>query len=154
MTELTRRSFFQGVGALSVTLLFKKTLDNVLDSLEADLTTEQPANPMQLPTAADVVVTPQLGFRAERVIVAKQISRLFVIENIIVGNRHQALFEVPACVVGDVIMEPTGPTSPLKFRVRYVGDSKDGAQFRGVIFGRTQSLSMIMLPIESIRLGA
>ena len=58
--EITRRSFLAGLGSVTVGLLFARKLDAVLESLERDLVAEQ-QTPDQLPSAAEIVVQPQMG---------------------------------------------------------------------------------------------
>lgn len=166
--DLTRRSFLKGIGAVSVTLLFKRKLDAVLNSLEEELVAELPTNLAQLPTAADIVVVPQIAFRASRIVVAPPIANLFIIENIVVGERSQLVHEIPAAIFqpnafdAGIRMDTASSTHPLRFRVRYVGDSKDGAKFYGAIFGESLIQDeqqrylprMMVLPLESIQLGA
>lgn len=169
--ELTRRSFLKGIGAMSVTLLFKRQLESVLDSLEHELVSLPPTNPAQLPTAADIVINPQVAFRARRIVVSPQVARLFTIENIKVGETSQLLSEIPAEVFvpssfgAEIMMDTASQSVPLCFRVRYVGDSKDGAKFLGAVFGQTLDpgpavsarepiRTMWRIPLESIQLGA
>lgn len=160
MTDLTRRSFLKGLGAISVTLLWR--LDNVLDSLTAELSSTPPPVP-RLPQAADIVVTPQLPFRARRIVVPDQIAGLFVIENIKVGPISQLVGEIPAAVFRPhafdtaITMDTATHEHPLTFRVRYVGTSLDGAAFFGTIVGASvtdHQTRMMVLPLQSIQLGA
>lgn len=169
MTDLTRRSFLKGIGAISVTLLFRQRLDAALASLENELAL-QPITPWQLPTAADIVVTPQQPFRPWRIIASPEAAHLFVIERIAVGDVDQLACAIPADVFrpeqidSAIVMSTAGPAAPLRFRVRYVGTSRDGAKFTGAIFGVTSERShdargrrpigMSVIPLQSIQLGA
>jgi hypothetical protein len=140
--ELTRRSFLAGLGSVTVGLLFARKLDAVLDSLERDLVAEQQAEDQQ-PSAAEIVVVAQMGFRPQRLIVATPIAALFVIENIRIGLNSQ--FTSDQGIPGDLFradatgtamqLETAQPGTEIRFRVRYVGDDPRGAVFRAALLG-------------------
>jgi hypothetical protein len=67
--DLTRRALFQGLGAVSIGLLFRRQLDGVLASLEADAEAEALAAG-QVPAAIEIAVAPQALFRAHRLVVS------------------------------------------------------------------------------------
>jgi len=96
---ITRRSFFTGIGAVTIGLLFRRQLDAVLESLEQDLVAE-PNIPDQRPSAAEIIVVSQTAFRAERLVVVPAVASSFVIENILIGRSPQLNTgrEVPAAL--------------------------------------------------------
>jgi hypothetical protein len=154
--ELTRRSFLAGIGAVSVGLLFRRKLDAVLDSLEQDLIAEQQAAD-QLPSAAEIVVMPQMAFRPERLVVASNIAPDFIIENIQIGAQAQfigagisAEVFTSNAVNMDVRFDTAAPGTEIRFRVRYVGKDPRGARFQAAMIGRgADNSAMRVLPIDS-----
>ena len=153
--ELTRRSFLAGLGSVTVGLLFARKLDAVLDSLERDLVAEQQtAN--QEPCAADIVVQPQMAFRADRLVVPSAIAPLFVIEDICIGGASQfagsgisaELFD-PSTIDSGLRMDTAGPATAIRFRVRYIGKDPRGARFTAALLGRSVDGGRLILPIDS-----
>ena len=154
--EMTRRSFLAGIGSVTVGLLFARKLDAVLDSLERDLVAEQQAADQQ-PCAADIVVQPQMAFRADRLIVSSSIAPLFVIEDIQIGGASQfaatsgisaELFD-PSTIDSGLRMDTAAPGTSIRFRVRYVGKDPRGARFTAALLGRSVDGGRLVLPIDS-----
>jgi hypothetical protein len=156
---ITRRSFLAGLGSVSVGLLFRRRLDAVLESLERDLV-DEPAVPDQPPSAAEVVVQPQVAFRAEGLVVAALVADSFVLENICIGGRPQFALNnaVPAglftpAAVNDTALrlDAAAAGTEIRFRVRYVGANPAGARFLAALIGRSSGSSdrSLVLPIDS-----
>lgn len=158
---ITRRSFFTGLGAVTVGLLFHRHLDAVLESLEQDLVTE-PVVPDQRPSAAEIIVIPQTTFRAERLMVVSTIAASFVIENIYVGGHPQlaAMTEIPAALftltaldAAMLRLESATPTTEIRFRVRYIGNNPAGERFLATLIGTSVDSAghkqQQLLPIDS-----
>lgn len=158
---ITRRSFFTGLGAVTVGLLFHRHLDAVLESLGQDLVAE-PVVPEQRPSAAEIIVIPQTGFRSEQLVVVSTIAASFVIENIYVGGNPQlaAMTEIPAALFTIMALDPpmlrlesAAPATEIRFRVRYVGKSPAGERFLATLIGtRVDSAGhkqRQLLPIDS-----
>jgi len=156
--EITRRSFLAGLGSVTVGLLFARRLDRVLESLEEDLVAEQQAEGQQ-PSAAEVIVVPDVAFRAERLVVAAEVAPLFAIEDIRVGSASQFVAEggpIPAELFSadaiDMAMRldaaPGG--TEIRFRVRYVGTDPGGARFTAALVGTAvDGGGRRVLPIDS-----
>jgi len=136
--ELTRRSFFVGLGAVSVGLLFARTLGRVLESLERDLVAEQQVTDQQ-PSAVDIVVVPSVEFRVDRLVVAPAVSSLFAIENIFIGGRAHVTRPqpLPADVFVPRLFDVAEAGTEIRFRVRYVGTDPQGARFTAALIGTT-----------------
>jgi hypothetical protein len=139
---ITRRFFLAGLGSVSVGLLFRRQLDAVLDSLERDLA-DEPQIPDQAPSAAEIVVQPQMAFRPERLVVASDCAPLFVLEDIRIGAQSQfAGGSVPAEMFTASAFDTSTnfPTvtagTEIRFRVRYVGSDPAGARFVATLIGR------------------
>jgi len=158
---ITRRSFFTGLGAVTVGLLFRHHLDAVLDSLEQDLVTE-PVVPDQRPSAAEIVIRPQTTFQVEQLVVVSTIAASFMIENIYVGEHPQlaAMTEIPAALFtlmsldAPVLrLETAAPTTEIRFRVRYVGKHPAGERFLATLIGTSVNSAgqkqQQLLPIDS-----
>lgn len=155
--ELTRRSFLAGLGSVTVGLLFARKLDAVLDSLERDLVAEQQTANQQ-PCAAEIIVQPQMAFRADRLVVSSAIAPLFVIEDIQIGCSSQfasttgisaELFD-PSTIDSALRMDAAAPGTTIRFRVRYVGKDPRGARFQAALLGRSVDGSgRLILPIDS-----
>jgi hypothetical protein len=154
--EITRRSFLAGLGSVSVGLLFARKLDSVIESLERDLVAEQQA-PDQLPSAAEIVVSPQTAFRPERLVVPFEIAPLFAIENISIGKVSQfaqagpipdEMFSVNS-PENFAAMDTAAPGMDIRFRVRYVGKDPRGARFTAAVFGSTENGGRSALLIDS-----
>jgi hypothetical protein len=156
--EITRRSFLAGLGSVTVGLLFARKLDRVLESLERDLVAEQ-QTPDQLPSAAEIVVQPQMAFRPERLVVPIAIASLFVIEDIRIGHVSQfvgqggvsaKMFSSDALADAALHLDAAAPGIEIRFRVRYVGDDPRGARFTAALIGRgVDSRGRLVLPIDS-----
>lgn len=155
--ELTRRSFLAGMGAVSVGLLFHRKLDRVLESLEQDLVAEQQA-PDQQPSAAEIVVSSDVSFRPQRLVVPMAIAPLFVIEDIRINHVSQfvgdaaipAGFFAPDAVDSFVGLDVAAPCTEIRFRVRYVGSDPRGARFIAALIGRgVDGGGLRILPIAS-----
>jgi hypothetical protein len=158
---ITRRSFFKGLGAVSVGLLFRRQLDAVLASLESDLV-DEPVGPNQRPSAAEIIIVPQTSFRAERLVVASAIAASFVIENISIGGRPQFVSnnELPAeqfttfAMDSAIRLEAATAGTEIRFRVRYVGSNPAGAPFLAALIGGSlDSLGHQQLQILPINSG-
>lgn len=156
--DLTRRSFLAGLGSVSVGLLFARKLDRVLESLERDLVAEQ-QSPGQLPSAAEIVVQPQTGFRPDHLVIPIAIASLFVIEDIWIGQASQfvgngglsaQLFSSDA-INPPLNLDAAMPGMEIRFRVRYVGDDPRGARFTAALTGPSVdgSRGRRVLPIDS-----
>jgi hypothetical protein len=156
---ITRRSFFAGLGAVSVGLLFRRRLDAVLESLEQDLV-DEPVVPDQPPAAAEIIVLPQAAFRAEHLVVASAIASSFVLENIYIGGRPQLAAggsAVPAelftasALDSAFRLETASAQTEIRFRVRYVGSNPAGARFLAALIGRSTDGPdcRLVLPIDS-----
>jgi hypothetical protein len=156
---ITRRSFFTGLGAVSVGLLFRRQLDAVLESLERDLV-DEPVVPDQLPSAAEIVVLPQTAFRPQRLVVAATIAASFIIEDIYIGGQSQFApgSELPAelftaeAVDSALCLTTATAWTEIRFRVRYVGSDPAGARFYAALIGRCtdgDSNCLQLLPIDS-----
>lgn len=154
--EITRRSFLAGLGSVTVGLLFARKLDAVLDSLERDLVAEQQA-PDQPPSAAEIVVVPDVAFRADRLVIPAAIAPLFVIEDIRIGTMSQfvgaggisaELFS-PQMIESNLRLDAAAPGMEIRFRVRYVGDDPNGARFQAAMIGAALDGSRRVLPIDS-----
>ena len=155
--EITRRSFLAGLGSVTVGLLFARKLDAVLESLERDLVAEQ-QTPDQLPSAAEIVVQPQMAFRPERLVVPIAIAELFVIEDIKIGHASQFVGEggISARMFAthmtdtSLYLDAAAPGIEIRFRVRYVGNDPRGARFTAALIGRgVDSNGRCVLPIDS-----
>ncbi len=155
--SLTRRSFLAGLGSVSVGLLFRRHLDRVLDSLEQELV-DEPQVLDQAPSAAEIVVSPQLTFRPERLVVSAAVAPLFVIEDIRVGDASQfarassisAAAFAPAEQGVPLALDVAGPGTEIRFRVRYVGSDPLGARFQAALVGKSvDGRGRLMLPIDS-----
>lgn len=152
---ITRRSFFKGLGAVSVGLLFRRQLDAVLDSLERDLV-DEPVVPGQQPSAAEIIVAPQTLFRAQRLVVASAIATYFVIEDITIGGQRQLVNNtgVPAELFtssqldSSLHLTTAAPGTEIRFRVRYIGSDPAGAHFMAALIGDSGYGTQI-LPIDS-----
>ena len=158
---ITRRSFFAGLGAVTVGLLFRRQLDAVLNSLEQDLVTE-PVRPDQRPSAAEIIVVPQTTFRAEQLVVVSTIATSFVIENIYVDGHPQlttrteipaALFTLTALDATALRLESAAPATEIRFRIRYVGSNPAGERFLATLIGTSVNSAgqkqQQLLPIDS-----
>ena len=154
--EITRRSFLAGIGAVSVGLLFHRKLDRVLESLERDLVAEQQA-PDQQPSAAEIVVMPDVTFRPKRLVIPLEIAPLFVIEDIRINRVSQfvgsaaipAEIFTPDAVDAIVGLDAAAAGTEMCFRVRYVGKDPRGARFTAALLGITADGSRRILPIDS-----
>ena len=126
---ISRRSFFTGLGAVTVGLLFHRHLDAVLESLEQDLVAE-PVVPDQQPSAAEIIVMPQTTFRAEQLVVVSTIAASFMIENIYVGGKPQlaAMIEIPVALFTLTALDPT--MLRLESATPATGDSVPGPLHR------------------------
>lgn len=152
---ITRRSFLAGLGSVSVGLLFRRRLDAVLESLEQDLV-DEPVVAGQAPSAAEIVVVPQVAFRPDRIFVSR--PECWVIEDIHIGRVSQLVGAVPAEVFGGhaiggyVNLSSAAPNTEIRFRVRYVGEDPAGAVFQAAMIGSsTDGLhDRLVLPITSI----
>lgn len=154
--EITRRSFLTGLGSVSVGLLFARKLDRVLDSLEQDLVAEQQAEGQQ-PSAAEIVVQPQMAFRPDRLVVPIAIAHLFTIEDIQIGTFSQLsgalstdMFSADA-VDYALRLDAAAAGTEIRFRVRYVGNDPCGVRFTAALLGRSVDArgSRLILPIDS-----
>lgn len=155
--DLTRRSFLAGLGSVSVGLLFRRQLAAVLDSLEQDFIAEQQAAD-QLPSAAEIVVQPQMAFLPERLVVPDAIAPFFVIEDIQIGSRAQfasgvaisAEFFTATAVDAALKLDVAAPGTEIRFRVRYIGKDPRGKRFQADLIGRAaDGRGMMVLPIDS-----
>lgn len=157
---ITRRSFFKGLGAVSVGLLFRRQLDAVLTSLENDLV-DEPLVPDQQPSAAEISIVPQTSFRAMHLVVASAIAASFEIENISIGGRSQLMenARIPATLFTDssldsaLRLDTAAAGTEIRFRVRYVGSNPAGEPFVAALIGDCQdssgSCQRQLLPINS-----
>ena len=154
--EINRRSFLAGLGAVSVGLLFHRKLDRVLQSLEQDLVAEQQSADQQ-PSAAEIVVMPDVAFRPKRLLIPLEIAPLFVIEDIrinrvsqfVVGAPIPAEVFAPGAVDAIVGLDTAVAGTEMRFRVRYVGKDPRGARFTASLLGITADGSRCILPIDS-----
>ena len=155
--DLTRRSFLAGLGSVSVGLLFARKLDRVLDSLERDLVAEQ-QTPDQLPSAAEIVVVPDVAFRAQRLVIPVAVASLFVIEDIRIGAASQFASSVggipaevfsPNTIDSALKVDATAAGTEIRFRVRYVGSDPRGARFTAALLGTAVDGGRHVLPIDS-----
>ena len=156
---ITRRFFLAGLGSVSVGLLFRRKLDAVLESLERDLI-DEPVEPNQAPSAAEIIVSPQVTFRPERLIVASTIANSFVLEDICIGGHSQftpnngipaALFTIVA-PDAYIHLSTAAAGTEIRFRVRYVGSDPAGARFQAALIGRVSDNYLgqrQLLPIDS-----
>lgn len=153
---VTRRSFLAGLGSVSVGLLFRRKLDAVLESLERDLA-DEPQAPDQSPSAAEIVVVPQMAFRPDRLVVSDVIAPLFVIEDIRIGHASQmvpgaisAEMFTPGIVDDALALDAAAPGMEIRFRVRYVGKDPRGARFTAALIGPAgDGRGRLVLPIDS-----
>jgi len=155
---ITRRSFLAGLGSVSVGLLFRRRLDAVLDSLERELV-DEPVVAGQLPSAAEIVVSPQVAFRADRLLVAGDCARDFLLEDIRIGPVSHLVGEIPAeaftatALDAYCLLPATTPGTEIRFRVRYVGRDPAGARFRGALLGSSvdgDRVTRTILAIDSV----
>ena len=152
---ITRRSFLAGLGSVSVGLLFRRQLDAVLDSLERELA-DEPVVADQLPSAAEIVVRPELAFRPDRLIVSDRCAKVFVLEDIYVGRASSLVGEIPAEIFAAHSLDahcplPTAtPGAEIRFRVRYVGTDPAGARFQAALLGQVVDGGRISRGILSI----
>jgi len=155
--EITRRSFLAGLGSVSVGLLFARKLDCVLESLERDLVAEQ-QTPDQLPSAAEIVVSTDVAFRAERLVIPVAIAPLFVIEDIRIGAASQFACNVggipasmfsPNTIDSALQLDAAAAGTEIRFRVRYVGSDSQGARFTAALLGTAVDGGRCVLPIDS-----
>lgn len=156
--SITRRSFLAGLGSVSVGLLFRRHLDAVLESLERDLSTE-PATPDELPSAAEIIVVPQMAFRAERLVVPSTIASSFMLENICIGDHPQLapnagipaeLFTISA-IDTCFRLNTAAAGTEIRFRVRYIGSEPTGERFQAALIGSAAGdpTRRLVLPIDS-----
>ena len=139
---LTRRSFLVGLGSVSVGLLFRRQLDAVLESLERDLV-EEPVVPDQPPSAAEIIVLPQLAFRPKQLVVPSTIAAAFVLENIFINGQPQfmknggipAELFTPSATTEALYLATAPPWSEIRFRIRYVGSDPNGQRFFACLSG-------------------
>ena len=150
MSEISRRGFLGGMGAVALGLLFRSKAS------PGKIVTE-PEHPKQAPSAIDIVARPQRAFRPERLVVPVAIAPLFVFEHIMIGSSHQfaqvgaisaSMFSVDAreTFVG---MDAAASDMEVRFRVRYVGDDPRGARFQAALFGTSVDGGRCVLPIDS-----
>lgn len=148
--DMNRRSFLKGVGGVSVALLFRSKSGVLEPSWVPDYERRRPSG-------AEVVVTPQNHFRPERLVVADNIARHFIIEGITIGT--VALFagnSVPAemfsssAIDVNMVLPVVMPGQEIRFQVRRVHAAKHpvrwlwdmvtfkkepGVPFRGALIG-------------------
>lgn len=148
MSDLNRRGFLGSMGAVALGFLFRGKNDKLV---------ETPLRPEQAPSAVDIIARPQVGFRAERVVVAAAIAPLFVIEDIKIGDFSQIAQSSPlsaaafsADAMSGVDMGAVAPGMEIRFRVRYVGKDPRGARFQAAIVGSfVDGRGRAVLPIDS-----
>jgi hypothetical protein len=162
--SITRRSFFLGIGSVSVGLLFRRRLDAVLEDLSRELA-DEPQAPDQPPSAAEIVVLPQMSFRPDRLLVASAIAPLFEIEDVHIGNVSQVascngscglpadVFSTASCADAPISFSTVSPGTEIRLRVRYVGMDPAGARFLAAMIGNDSSsperVRRLVLPIDS-----
>jgi len=145
---LNRRDAIKGVGFLGLGFLFR--------GLAGKLVSER-ATPVQLPSAIDIDIEPQIMFRAERLVVPDSVGRDFVIENIYIGSTSQlaaaeplsAEVFSPDAVGPGLMLDAAGPGTRIRFRVRYVGKKPGGDRFVGALYGSVPDGRRMVLPIDS-----
>jgi hypothetical protein len=148
MSDLSRRGFLGSMGAVALGFMFRGKGGQLV---------EQPLVPNQAPSAVDIIARPQVGFRAEHVVVAAAIAPLFVIEDIKIGDFSQIAQASPlpaaafsADAMSGVDMGAVAPDMEIRFRVRYVGKDPRGARFYASIIGSVvDGRGRAVLPIDS-----
>lgn len=155
---IARRSFFAGLGAVTVGLLIPRLAPGHLGpGTERDSSPALPP-PAARPTVAEVVVRCEDSFRPERLVVAEEIAPMFAIDGIEATPRPApaALPEPPALPAGMPAPRAWGLPSvgEIRFRVRYVGDDPRGLPFRARLVGRIVDSSgaprEVALPVDSV----
>lgn len=89
MADITRRSFFAGMGSITVGFLFARKLDRVLGELEAESFAEEPQEAGQLANAVIITCMLQSAFRPQRLVVrGKKVGTRMVEEKIFHDCEH------------------------------------------------------------------
>lgn len=157
--DISRRSILKGFGAMGLTALFRPKLrpEELVEIGEEDILEEYYSNP----SAVDMVVSPQIAFRPQRIVIPALVAPKWMLENITIGQVSQ-FGELPSGLPGEMFspdmkdnhihMDAMHPGSELRMRIRRSGLVKVGDEaeiFQAVIMGRAVDGRMMMLPIRS-----
>jgi hypothetical protein len=158
--DISRRSILKGFGAMGLTALFRPKLNPSLlvEIGEDDILEEYYANP----SAVDMVISPQMPFRPERIVVPMAVAPKWIVEDIHIGHQTQLdnldNLGIPSRVFAadnvspDLVMDTIMPGMEFRMRVRRSGLVKVGCEpeiFQAVIIGRAEGRRGMMLPISS-----